>query len=85
MNYIKKLLIEATFVGVAIVILGSLIGFIVGKYYPKVDLPPICSTYNKFFIMEFTLFLTGFLLHLICEFSGINLWYLKNGAVLLKK
>jgi len=31
--------------------------------------------------MEISLFLTGFLVHIFCEYSGINKWYCKNGMV----
>lgn len=73
-----KLLNEAIVVGIATLIVGSLVGFIIGKLF-STNLPSICKTWNKNHIMEICLFLTGFLLHLICEFSGINKWYCKNG------
>jgi len=74
-----KLLIEALVVGVATVIIGTLVGFIIGKYFSSSNLPKICKTWNKNHIMEICLFLTGFILHILCEFSGINKWYCKNG------
>ena len=69
-----KLLIEALVVGVATVIIGTLVGFIIGKYFSSSNLPKICKTWNKNHIMEICLFLTGFILHILCEFSGINKW-----------
>tara|TARA_B100001093_G_scaffold498221_1_gene546097 strand:- start:667 stop:921 length:255 start_codon:yes stop_codon:yes gene_type:complete len=84
MNYYTKLLIEAICVGIAVVIIGSFTGFLITYIYPMPNLPKKCSEYNKFFIMETTLFLTGFLVHLLCEFGGLNKWYTKNGAVLMK-
>ena len=78
-----KLLIEAGVVGIATVIVGSLVGFILGKYF-STNLPAICKSWNKNHIMELSLFFTGFFLHLICEFSGVNKWYCKNGNACLK-
>uniref|UniRef100_A0A6C0L162 Uncharacterized protein n=1 Tax=viral metagenome TaxID=1070528 RepID=A0A6C0L162_9ZZZZ len=69
---------EAICVGVATVIIGTLVGSIIGKYL-SVDLPALCKKWNKNHIMELCLFLTGFFLHLLCEYSGINRWYCKNG------
>ena len=84
MNYYANLAIEAIVVGILAVVVGSLVGGVmsVASWYPKPKLPKICSTYNQFFIMEFTLFLTGVCIHLLCEFAGVNAWYLKNGAAL---
>jgi uncharacterized membrane protein YedE/YeeE len=78
-----RLLIEAICVGIITVIFGNIAGFIVAPVL-KVDLPEICSTWNKFYTMEVSLFLTGFLIHLFCEFSGINKWYCKNGFACLR-
>tara|TARA_Y100000389_G_scaffold17613_1_gene15379 strand:+ start:12536 stop:12802 length:267 start_codon:yes stop_codon:yes gene_type:complete len=84
--YIKRLLIEAFFVGLCVVIFGSLTGFLISKskLYPMPKLSDDCSLYNTYYIMEFTLFMTGVLIHLFCELVGINSWYVKNGAVLMK-
>jgi len=73
-----KLLIEAVVVGISVVIIGTLVGYVVGRSL-SVDLPKLCKEWNKNHIMEITLFLTGFILHLVCEFSGVNGWYCKNG------
>jgi|TARA_B100001250_G_scaffold84194_2_gene69548 hypothetical protein len=81
--YIRKLLLEAVCVGVLVVVIGSLMGFSLSKFYPRPEMPEECGNYNKFFIMEATLFLTGFILHLLCEVSGVNVWYLKNSAAAL--
>ena len=73
-----QLFIEAIVVGIITVIFGNITAFLVSPLL-KVDLPAICSKWNKLFAMEVSLFLTGFLIHLFCEFSGINRWYCKNG------
>tara|TARA_B100001094_G_scaffold332038_1_gene402491 strand:- start:8739 stop:8990 length:252 start_codon:yes stop_codon:yes gene_type:complete len=80
MNYLSQLLIEAIFVGISLILIGNVVGFLVGKYYIKPELPIECANYNKYHIMEITLFLTGFLLHILFEISGLNKFYIKNGA-----
>ena len=74
----KNLLIEALFVGVVTVIIGNLAGYIIGTLL-KVDLPIVCKDWNKYYTMELSLFLTGVLVHLLCEYTGINKWYCKHG------
>jgi hypothetical protein len=73
-----QLIYEAVAVGIITVIFGNITGMLVGPFL-KVSLPEICSTWNKFYTMEITLFLTGVLIHLFCEVSGINKWYCTNG------
>jgi hypothetical protein len=75
-----KLLIEASIVGIATVIIGTIISFVTSKSCLAAGIPKIHDTnWNKNHIMEISLFLTGFILHLLCEYSGINRWYCKNG------
>jgi len=74
----QKLLIEAFFVGIAVVVIGSAVGYIISKLF-SVDLPQICKKWNKNHVMELSLFLTGAILHLLCEGVGLNKWYCKNG------
>ncbi len=79
-----KLMIEALVVGIATVVVGSVVGFGVGKVLGS-DMPKICKNWNKKYAMEISLFLTGSLLHLLFEFLGGNKWYCKNGIACLKK
>lgn len=76
--YIMKLLVEAIVVGLAVLVCGSIVGYVVGKCF-SIDLPTVCKKWNKNHIMEISLFLTGFILHLICEIGGVNKWYCKHG------
>ena len=78
-----KLLIEALIVGIATVIIGNIVGFVIGRFF-STNLPAICKTWNKNHIMEISLFFTGFILHILCEYSGINKWYCKNGVACKK-
>ena len=79
-----QILIEALIVGIITVVVGTIIGFLVGKFF-AVDLPAICKKWNKNHLMEISLFLTGFFIHIICEYSGINKWYCKNGVACIKR
>ena len=79
MNYYLNLFIEAWIVGIITVIVGNVVSSVISfsNFYPRPKLPATCMNYNKYFIMEFTLFLTGVIIHLLCEITGINVWYLK--------
>ena len=72
-----KLLVEAVIVGIMVVVVGSGVGYLVGRVN-SVDLQKVCKKWNKNHVMEISLFLTGVVLHLLCEISGINKWYTKN-------
>lgn len=72
-----KLLIEAFFVGIVVVIFGTLSSKIFSLYF-KVELPPVCKDWNKNYVMEITLLFTGILAHLVLEILGINKLYCKN-------
>ena len=80
----KSLLVEAIFVGVLVVIVGTVVGYVVGRF-ASVDLPAACKKWNKYHAMEISLFLTGFFVHIICEYVGLNRWYCKNGRACGKK
>ena len=47
--------------------------------FMSVDLPKGCREWNKNHIMEISLFLTGFIAHIIFELFGLNNWYCKHG------
>ena len=73
-----QILVESLIVGAMTVVVGSLVGFILSKIVSS-NLPTVCKKWNKFHIMEISLFLTGVIIHLLCEFSGLNKWYCSNG------
>lgn len=79
-----KLLIEAVVVGISLVIIGNIVGFFVGKLF-STDLPPVCKNWNKLYVMEISLFMTGVVAHLLFEVTGVNKWYCKNGYACRKK
>ena len=65
-----KVLIEAFVVAIIVIIIGCVISHLLGR---KCNLHLIK-----------VLFLTGILTHLICEYTGVNKWYCKNGNACLK-
>jgi hypothetical protein len=72
-------LLEATTVGIMTILIGYISYYIINEIYPIDFLPEICKKWNKNYTMEKSLFLTGFLLHILCEYTGLNKWYCKNG------
>lgn len=66
----QTVLTEAIVVGIGLVILFNLIDNIF-KYF-KIN-------YGMFF----TLFISGFVFHIICEYIGLNLWYAKEYCKLI--
>lgn len=75
---IITLLIEAIFVGIITVILGYVAGYIVNQLEKK-ETPDLCKNWNENYVMEKSLFLTGFLVHVFCELTTVNKWYCKHG------
>ena len=73
-NNTLRVIKEATFVGILAVFAGYAASYILRPYF-KVDLPEICKSWNKKYLMEASLFATGFLLHIFLEFTGMNKTY----------
>lgn len=73
-NNTIRVLKEATFVGLLTVFAGYVASMLIKPYF-KVDLPEVCKSWNKNHLMEASLFVTGFLLHLFLEFAGLNKSY----------
>jgi hypothetical protein len=80
---IAQLLLEAMFVGLVLVALGYIVGFITRPLL-EVRQPAICDHWNDKYIMEINLFLVGFIAHLLFEFAGANQWYCKHGYACTK-
>jgi len=73
-NNTIRVIKEATFVGLLTVFAGYVASMLIKPYF-KVDLPEICKSWNKGHIMEASLFVSGVLLHLFLEFTGMNKTY----------
>jgi hypothetical protein len=80
MNANSVIIIEAMFVGIITVIIGHLSRFLLNKYYNVEEKVSIYESWNKNYIMEKQLYVTGLLIHILCQISGINHWYCKNGV-----
>jgi hypothetical protein len=75
----EKLYIEAFMVGIILLIVSIPVMRLLHGLYPEdysgcENLPS--KSKNKYYVATFAI---GALLHLMCEFSGINRWYCKNG------
>lgn len=77
----KTLLIEAGVVGLATIVVGLLVALSLKNLF-KLNMPISHKNINKN-NMVMLLFITGFLIHIICEFSGLNKWYCSNGNACL--
>lgn len=74
-------LIEAIFIGIFFAILGTLMSYIMRYSILFIKVPDQCYNYNKFYILQITLFLTGALGHLFFEYSflgNLNKWFCKR-------
>jgi len=78
-----KFLIEVLSVGILVVIVGTLVSYSISKTLYKNK--KIQNDWNKYYIMEIALFITGVFVHIICELFGINKWYCNNGNACFKK
>ena len=67
MNLTWNEFIKMIIVGFITVLLGYVAGFIVG-IFNKIKLPEVCKSWNRNYVMEQTLFLTGMLIYVITQF-----------------
>ena len=83
MRNASKVLKEALFVGLLVVVGGTIVSKVIGGFFSS-DLPPVCKKWNKYHVMEISLFLTGVLVHFFCEVVVFNTWCCKNGSECLR-
>ena len=76
MKGLQRLLIEAVAVGVLVVLLGYVVIYVMESMKLKMNR-------DKQMIIGF--FVLGALTHLVCEFTGVNKWYCKNGRACVMK
>lgn len=67
-----SLLVEASIVGIATIIVGIIIYFLATVLFPTINLNSIYAHIVMFFIL-------GFSIHIIGEFTKVNDWYCDNG------
>jgi hypothetical protein len=75
------LLLEAITVGISLIFFGYIGSYIADAVLPQ---PKRGEYFNKYYVMELSLFLTGVIAHLVFEYTGINKWYCKNGVACRK-
>jgi hypothetical protein len=74
MGYTKHILYEASVVGLAVVVVGTVISYLIARFEDK------DTKFLRNISMFVALFLIGFLLHIGADVSGLNRWYCKNCA-----
>ncbi len=68
----KNILLEALIVGIGLVVVGMLMHLVASKFM-KHDM-------NDNVVLASHFFIAGVVVHLLCEYFGINKWYCKNGV-----
>ena len=56
---------NAILFGIILIVIGNIVGYILSKSKLSVDLPIVCNSWNDFYIMELSLFLSGIISHLL--------------------
>jgi hypothetical protein len=77
----SQVLVSAVLFGLVLIPITYIAGFFSKMITQKPTLPEICSTWNQYYIMEFTLFIAGFLMHLLLHFTGAYEWYVKPQVI----
>jgi ABC-type antimicrobial peptide transport system permease subunit len=73
----KQLLLEVLIVG----LITALVGFIVSTALMYVFVKKFSQKkYHFWWQVALSYFITGCLVHLLCQATGANRWYCKNGA-----
>ena len=62
---------EAVVIGLLTILAGYIASALV-KPFTKVSLPDVCKTWNSKYMLEISLFMTGFILHFSFEIAGLN-------------
>ena len=70
-----SLLQEAFFVGIATSIIGTILSYL----FMALNQKSLKVKFNHWDTILLSEFLTGFLVHYISEYSGLNKWYCKYG------
>ena len=75
------LFIEVVVVGVATAIIGFIVSTIMMVIFSKEFRP---EKYHFWWQVILSYFITGCLIHILCEISGTNKWYCTNGVACKK-
>ena len=76
---IFKIFTNAICVGIATVVVGLFVGFVIRQITPHKKYECVeCKDWNKYHVMEISLFFTGFFVYVIAELFGVNTMYCKS-------
>jgi len=78
MPSIQKVILESIIVGLMLIPFTYVASYIAKYISKKPSLPDICSKWNQYYVMEITLFLSGFIFHFMSEIVGLNKWYVRQ-------
>lgn len=73
-------LVEAIMVGLITLVVGVLVSLSF-KLLPQ---PKDPKNWNQYHYMEMSLFITGVLIHLGCEVTGLNAYYCRKGSACVR-
>ncbi len=73
-NNTFRVIKEGIAVGLTTILAGYFASRLIKPYF-GVTLPDICKGWNQKHVMEWSLFLTGFLVHVVLEITGANKTY----------
>lgn len=76
----KRVLAEGVICALALIGVVHIVSFLLSKMTTlKPSLPEICATWNQNHVMEITLLISAITLHILFEYTGVNMAY-KQGA-----
>lgn len=76
MNIALNIIKEGFMVAIVTLIIGTLMKFIIDYFFKSKE--------NKSYTFFIILFITGFVAHILCQYTGINKWYCKNGVACIE-
>ena len=83
---VRDVLYESVVVGIGLIFLFILILILIG-FIPYFNISHKHVDFNKRHLIHMGLatFLSGAFFHLLCEYSGVNVWYVKQYKELIPK
>jgi len=72
--------LEVLFVGFLVSLIGIVISYLVMRYKSADE----ANNFEHWKSVAVSFFISGALVHIICEYTGLNHWYCKYGAACLK-